>query len=57
MFPVIVCYVEHIIHVHLDFDDAALFVILEHVFRAPLRDMMIDTPKITGGAPHCQYCL
>lgn len=57
MFPVIICVVEHIIHMQLDFDDAALFIIPEHVFRAPLRDMMIDTPKITGSAPQHQCCL
>jgi hypothetical protein len=45
MFPVIICDVVHIIHMHLDFDDAALFIIPEPVFRAPPRDMMINTTK------------
>ena len=57
MFPVIICDVEHINHMYLDFDDAALFIIPKHVFRAHLRDMTVDTPKITGIAPQHQSCL
>jgi hypothetical protein len=38
-FLVIIHDVVHFIHLHLDFDEAALFIIPEHVFRAPTRDI------------------
>lgn len=40
--PVILCnFVVHLIHMHLDFHEAALVILPEHVFRAFLSDPLI----------------